>query len=109
MLRRLYTIVVLGVLALCMSGCPCPPQPAPPPGNSQALNLVWDNRRDPNGPPHNPRWAFQQKQVGVDGPLPLADPEKLCGGFPTTNEVSRRRGDPQCTDQDTDVDLPTSW
>ena len=105
-MRRLHTIVALGLLALCVSGCPSAYLPSPPLRSTRELNLAWDVR-DPNGLPHNPRWAFQQ--VGTDGQMPLADPERQCGGFPTTNDESSRRGDPQCTDQDTGVDLPTGW
>jgi hypothetical protein len=105
-MRRLRTLMALGSLALFVSGCPSPQPPSPPLPNTQELNLVWEGR-DANGLPYNPRWAFQQ--VGAGSQMPLADPEKQCGGFPTTNDESRRRGDPQCTDQATGVDLPTGW
>jgi hypothetical protein len=105
-MRRLRTIMALGSLALLVSSCPSPRLSSPHLRSTQELNLAW-TVRDPNGLPHNPRWAFQQ--VGSGGQMPLADPERQCGGFPTTNDESRRRGDPQCTDQDTRVDLPTGW
>jgi hypothetical protein len=105
-MSRLHTIGALGLLALLVSGCPALQPPSPPPPSTQALNLAWEVR-DPNGLPHNPRWAFQR--VEADGQMPLADPEKQCGGFPTTTDEGRRRGDPQCTGQDTGVDLPTGW
>ena len=105
-MSRLHTLMALGALALLVSGCPPPPPSSLDLRGTQALNLAWD-ARDPNGLPHNPRWAFQR--VGADGQMPLADPEKQCGGFPTTNAESSRRGDPQCTDQNTSVDLPMRW
>jgi hypothetical protein len=98
--------MALGALALCVSGCPKPHPPSSSLRSTQELNLAWEVF-DPNGLPHNPRWNFQR--VGADGRMPLADPEKQCGGFPTTDDESRRRGNPQCTDQETGVDLPTGW
>src|SRR5256885_1887807 len=105
-MRRRHIIAALGLLALFVSGCPSPHLLSPHPHSTQELNLAWAVR-DPNGLPHNPRWAFQQ--IGADGQMPLADPERQCGGFPTTNDESSRHGNPQCTDQDTHVDLPTGW
>ena len=105
-MSRLHTVVALSSLALFLSGCRPAHLPSADLRRTQELNLAWDGR-DPNGLPHNPRWAFQR--VGADGQMPLADPDKQCGGFPTANDASRRRGDPQCTDQDTHVDLPTGW
>jgi hypothetical protein len=98
--------MALGSLALFVSSCPSLHLPSPHLRSTQELNLTW-TVRDSNGLPHNPRWAFQQ--VGAGGQMPLADPERQCGGFPTTNDESRRMGNPQCTDQDTGVDLPTGW
>ena len=106
MMGRFRTIVALGLLALCVSGCPSPHLLSSQPRSTQALNLTW-NGREPNGLSYNPRWAFQPG--GAGGQLPLADPEKQCGGFPTTTADSSRHGDPPCTDQDTGVDRPTGW
>ncbi len=108
--QKLRTIAVVGASALALGACPESQEGhlggSQPPRGSQVLNIVSD-ARDPNGLPHNPRWHFQQ--AGAGGQLPLADPEWQCGGFPTGNAESRRRGDPRCTDQDTRVDLPTGW
>jgi hypothetical protein len=97
---------VAGVGLLALFAGACPPDESRPPRGPQVLNVV-SAAKDPNGVPLNPRWAFQA--VETSGQLPLADPEWQCGGFPTKAEESRRRGDPQCTDQDTSVDVPTGW
>jgi len=106
MSRKLRTIAVMGASTLMLGACQCGQDGSRLPRGSQVLNVVSDVL-DPNGLPHNPRWFFQQ--VGADGQMPLADPECQCGGFPTDNPESQRRGDPQCTDQPTRVDLPTGW
>lgn len=107
---RLFAIAALGASGLLLSACSCaqaePPAGAPPPRGKAVLNIEWD-ARDPIGLPINPRWRFQRKTAS--GQMPLADPEWQCGGFPTRNDESRRRGDPPCTDQETHVDLPTGW